>query len=171
MDFYKFWQIINESKGIKNEWDPNEPDEGPEDHMQFNSAGGELEKIFQLVFKNGVFHDAHDGRVFPPIPYPQLQTIIGNPEDTYTMEVRIVASGDYIPGWDAGGGNSEDDRLHGEPSVEVDWTYIENDRTKKSVGIPSELIQDKVVGVVGSKATYQVDYDLRGGKIDLIFVR
>lgn len=164
MDFYKFWQIINESKGIKNEWDPNEPDEGPEDFLELETSSGEHEMKVQLVFKNGAFHDAEDGRAFPPIPYPPLQSIIGEPNDTYTMETRIVASANYIPGWDAGGGSTKDDELYGDINWELDGTLIENDRTKKSVGIPNNFMEDKVIGY-GSKSTYKLDLDFMGRKI------
>jgi hypothetical protein len=163
INFHRFMQIINESKGI-NEWDPNEPDEGPESN--YESTWGEHEIIVNLTFKNGTFHDIDDNRSLPPIPHPNIQTIIGSPGDTYTMKVRIVASGEYAPGYDAGGGNSENDKFHGEPKMEVDGASIENDMTKKSIDIPSNLIQDKVVGEFGSNAAYQVAYEVRGGKIE-----
>jgi hypothetical protein len=40
MDFYKFWQIL---EGKLNEWDPNEPDEGPESEYDAPSAHGDEE--------------------------------------------------------------------------------------------------------------------------------
>lgn len=163
INFHRFMQIINESKGI-NEWDPNEPDEGPD--MEYPRASGEHEMAVKLVFRNGIFYDADDDRSLPPIPHPQIQSIIGDPEDTYTMQVRIVASEDYEPGYDAGGGTSQNDRFLKEPGIEIDGATIENDSTKKQIRIPSELIKDKIVGETGSKAAYQVDYEIKGGKIE-----
>ena len=168
MDFYKFWEILNEQKGIKNEWDPNEPDEGPEDHVDYPSASGAYEMTIPLKFEKGVFRDLNDGRTFPPIPHPPLNNIIENPEDTYTLETRIAASGYYIPGNDQGGGFSRDDEFRGEPSVEIDGFHITNDRTKKTVDVPTNLIEDKVIGTTGrQKSTYEVDIDLNGDKIEI----
>lgn len=168
MDFYKFWEILNEQKGIKNEWDPNEPDEGPEDHVDYPSASGSYEMTASLKFEKGVFHDLSDGRAFPPIPYPPLNSIIENPEDTYTLDTIILASGYYTPGNDHGGGFSRDDEFYGEPTVEIDGFFITNDRTKKEVNVPSSLVEDKIIATTGrQKATYEVDLDLNGDKIEI----
>ena len=169
VSFYRFCQIL-EGKELK-EWDPNEPDERPEDHADYPMAHGSYDLTASLRFEKGVFHDTSNEKAFPPIPYPPLEAIVGGPEDTYTLESRVVVSGHYIPGNDHGGGFSRDDEFHGEPAVEIDGFTITNDRTKKSAEIPSGLVEDKIIGTTGTqRATYRVDFELNGRKIEVSVV-
>lgn len=154
VDFYRFWQIL--------EWDPNEPDEGPEDHVSYAHAHGDHEFSSQLVFRNGVFYDVERERAFPMIPQIFIKDVLGSPEDTYTLETRVLVSLDYTPGWDAGGGNSQSDEMHRDPEVEIDGFFITNDRTGKSVDLDSKAMLDKIIGE-GDQVIYRVEHDWNGG--------
>lgn len=165
MDFYRFWQILDNI----NEWDPNEPDEGPEDHVEYDHAHGDFEFTSQLVFKNGVFHDVDKDRSFPVIPMPFIKDVVGSPDDTYTVETRVIVSLDYIGGWDAGGGDSQPDRIYGDPEVEIDGFWITNNRTGKSVNLDSKATLDKIISE-DEGSIYQITHDWGGGDRVTVYV-
>lgn len=166
MDFYKFWEILN-NKNLKNEWDPNEPDEGPEDYAEYPTADGSYEMNIQLSFKNGAFYDPQAGKSWPVLPFSPLQTVIGLPEDTYSASGTVLISGTYKPGYDYGGGDAESDEPWGDPNIEIDSFFITNNRTEKSIQVPSNLIEDKIVGI-NKPGVYSVDYDFNNGKYDIV---
>lgn len=164
MDFYKFWQILESNK--LNEWDPNEPDEGP-DPIEYPRACGQRDFQSSLKFRNGVFHDVKTNKSWPPISFPKLQEIIGDPEDTYTMDSTIYVCSDYNPGYDYGGGDAYGPELHGDARLEIEFFEIKNDKTKKALDdIPISFVEDKIIGIQDN-VVYKVEYDLNKGKLEV----
>lgn len=155
MDFYKFCKIL---ENVKNEWDPNEPDEGP-DPPEYPNTCGQVHFQALLGFKNGAFYDLKNNKSWPPISFPKLQEVIGDAQDTYTLTSEISACSDYDPGYDYGGGDAKGVELVGEPTFDVEYFEIKNNKTKKSVeDIPVEFIQDKIIGINNTVYKIECDY-------------
>jgi len=175
MDFYKFWQILD---GKLNEWDPNEPDEGPGSDYDPPTAGGEGELERELRFENGVFVDAQSNKKWPAVMDPKLNSVIGEPGDTYEMFVRIGGQVPYDPGYvnHLDPSDAEDDKVH-EDSLELDVEefWITNKRTKNHI----DLSRNPVASVnhyVSSKShlfslysggVYNLDWDFYNGKVSV----
>jgi hypothetical protein len=152
--FYRFCRILEE----------NMRNYRPEDDFELPHAWGETEFSAPLVLKNGTLHDTKRNRPLAAMPTQLLQGIIGAPDDTYTLTATVKASGDYMPGYDYGGGDAEDNKMQGDAEIEAEG-FIVNDRTNEEVFIPEEVAL-RLFGK-GPEFVYQVDHDdrPRNGKI------
>lgn len=162
VDFYKFWCILEDLR----EWDSNDPDEGPKDHMEDSSIRGEIDMRVRLGYRNGAFYDMDNNKSWPMINYPALQGVVGVPDDVYTLETRVIVIAKVVPGYDRGGGFSKMDELMGAPVLDVDGFVIRNERTGEEVNVPDIFVLNKIVGIVGNPV-YRVDYDLNGEELDV----
>lgn len=159
MNFYRFCQIINE----------NMRDYRPEHDIEYPHAWGSKEFKTSLILKDGTLHDAKKNVPLATIPAQIFQSIIGEPNDTYTLEVTVSVSGHYTPGYDHGGGDAENDKVHGEVEIEAENGIIVNDRTKEEAILPDEIAR-RLFGE-GPNFAYQVEYDeVRGGKMHFTVV-
>jgi len=165
MDFYKFWQILD---GKLNEWDPNEPDEGPDD--EYPRAGGDGEVERELKFENGTFVDIQSNKKWPAIIMdPKLSAVIGEPGDTYNMFARVSASLNYTPGQgEMGNPDGFGPEPAGEPELETEELVITNNRTGQSTDLSRNPVayNGKIFSTyMGS--VYAVDWDFHNGKVSL----
>lgn len=161
VNFYKFWCIL---EGIKNEWDPNDPDEGPKDFADpYPTARGEHQMSIRLSYENGMFHDEENNKSFR-LDHPALNAIIGEPGDFYNLETTVYVQVGYKPGYDHGVGDASGDEEVGRPLLDLEGFYITNERTGKQVLIPDSLVLNKIVGMEGDPA-YKVDYSFYNGKV------
>lgn len=154
MDFYRFCQIINE----------NMRDYRPEDDIEYPHAWGSKEFKASLVLKNGALHDTNKNMPLNAIPTQIFRDIIGEPNDTYTLEATVIVSGYYTPGYDHGGGDAEDEKIRGNVEIEAENGFIVNDRTRDEATLPDEVSR-RLFGE-GPNFAYQVEYEeIRGGKM------
>lgn len=160
VNFHRFWEILEagtpwnqrpeNSADFKYHYG-GEPGEDYEPHMVHGAE--ELQR--KLNFSNGSFVDVEAETKLPTISLPEVQNVIGEPDDTYTLSTRIVVSGEL----------TDDGIDHENVQYEVDGFDIVNDRTGKRMQVPDNLVREKIVGMSGSQTTYQINYDLDGGKI------
>jgi hypothetical protein len=169
MDFYKFWQILD---GKLNEWDPNEPDEGPDNERPSAVGEGELER--ELRFKNGVFVDAQSNKKWPAIMDPKLNSVIGEPGDTYEMFVRISGQMSYTPGDGSMGdpdGRGPEVNEGDSPDIEVEELFITNKRTGEQVDLsrsPEASVNNRsLLFKLYSGGVYNLDWDFHNGKVSV----
>jgi hypothetical protein len=173
MDFYKFWQIL---EGKLNEWDPNEPDEGPDHELPRASGDGEIER--ELRFENGTFVDLNSNKAWPPVIDPKLNDVIGEPGDTYEMFARLSGQMSYVPGQgEMGNPDSRGPEVQegDSPEIEVEELWITNKRTGKQADLSRNPVA-AVRNLIGQKSklfalysggVYNIDWDFHNGKVSL----
>lgn len=160
----KDFERLRKGKELK-EWDPNEPDEGPESEFEYDQAVGEKEIQARLAHRDGRFHDLDRGKDWPQMSHPSLQAILGRPDDSYTMRARVSVAVEYTKGLDYGGGDARGDEEARQPELYVEEFSIANDKTGKEADLPVELAR----GVIGFSpaSVYLVDYDFHHGKVSI----
>jgi len=136
MDFYKFWQILEGTN--ENRWNM-EPENRADFENHYGSRGddapdtsihGDKEIDLKLVYSNGVFKDQDTGKLIHMPLDARLKSIIGEPNDVYSLRGRIIVSGNI---------SMREPYEIDDNSVEfeVDGCDLYNDRTDQGFEVPN----------------------------------
>jgi hypothetical protein len=110
---------------------------------------------------------------------PKLNSVIGEPGDTYEMFARLGGRINYIPArWDPSGGPDSDgpEVYEGDsPEIEVEELWITNKRTGKQAdlsrnpafAVSNLLGQKSKLFALYSGGVYNIDWDFHNGKVSL----
>lgn len=138
-----------------------EPGEDNEPHI----VTGEYELKRRLHLSGGQFRDGETGRRLPGLDASSLGGVVGSPDDTYTLDSRILVSVELT--------GSEERPLMSHEQYDIDGFHITNDRTGESVGLPEDAVRDRIVGLAGGPhgAAYAIHFELESpSKLDVTVV-
>lgn len=166
MDFYKFWQILeNSSKDWRNHpdmanhyWSPEEEDNGSQE------VAGRKELELPLIIRDGKFHDEKKGLHLPALD-PYVNSLEGATDDKYVLRLELLLSAWAI--WNDRWERMEiSDSQH--PDLEVEWAMLTNNTNSKEI----EVNKDHALTLFSPEGyndntPYKVDYDLIGDDLNL----